>query len=82
METVAGVFDSRAEADRAIQGLRSAGFAEDRIAFLTPGAATMRLKRPFPHTETEQPGMGSGNGWNSRRGHGDRRRRLAGGGRR
>jgi hypothetical protein len=62
MDTVAGVFISRADAERAIQGLRSAGIAQDRIAFLTPGTTTEGLEATVPTTETEQPGMGTAMG--------------------
>lgn len=62
METVAGVFNSRADAERAIQGLRSAGIAEDRISFLTPGTTDEAVEAAVPTTETEQPGMGTAMG--------------------
>jgi hypothetical protein len=57
MSTVAGIFNSRADAERAIELLRSAGIAEDRISLLTPGASQKELDE-VPTTETEQPGMG------------------------
>ncbi len=60
METIAGIFDSRREAERAIQGLHAAGVPNDRIAFLTPGKADDI--EAVPHTDTEQPGMGSAMG--------------------
>jgi hypothetical protein len=62
MDTVAGVFNSRANAERAIQGLRSAGIAEDRISFLTPGETDAAVEAEVPTTETEQPGMGAAMG--------------------
>src|SRR6266850_3579492 len=62
MDTVAGVFNSRADAERAIQGLRSAGIAQDRIAFLTPGTTTTGVEAAVPTTDTEQPGMGAAMG--------------------
>ena len=62
METVAGVFNSSADAERAIQGLRSAGIAEDRISFLTPGTTDQAVEAAVPTTETEQPGMGTAMG--------------------
>jgi hypothetical protein len=62
METVAGVFDSRAAAERAVEGFRSAGFAADRIAFLTPGTSDDAVEAAVPTTETEQPGMGTAMG--------------------
>lgn len=39
MEAIAGVFDSRADAERGVYGLRSAGIANDRIVFLTGNQA-------------------------------------------
>ena len=57
MSTVAGIFNSTAEAERAIEGLRSAGIGEDRVSLLTPGTGQEKLDE-VPTTETEQPGMG------------------------
>ncbi|HWN12073.1 MAG TPA: hypothetical protein VNO50_22780 [Pyrinomonadaceae bacterium] len=62
MESVAGVFNSRAAAERAIEGFRSAGFANDRIAFLTPGTSDDAVEAAVPTSESEQPGMGSAMG--------------------
>src|SRR5688572_8514236 len=62
MESVAGVFDSRADAERAVEGFRSAGFAIDRIAFLTPGTSDDAVEAAIPTSETEQPGMGTAMG--------------------
>jgi len=57
MSTVAGIFNSRAEAEGAVRALLGAGFGEDRISLLTPGASQSQLD-DVPTTETEQPGMG------------------------
>lgn len=62
METIAGIFDSRADAERAVFGLHSAGIAKDRIAFLTPGTSDDRAEAAVPTTDTEQPGMGKAMG--------------------
>ncbi|HVQ37751.1 MAG TPA: hypothetical protein VMS31_09470 [Pyrinomonadaceae bacterium] len=62
METVAGVFNTRADAERALHGLRAAGIAEDRIAFLTPGTNDSAVEASVPTSETEQSGMGSAMG--------------------
>lgn len=62
METVAGVFNSGADAERAIQGLRSAGIAQERISFLTPGTTDKAVEAAVPTTDTEQPGMGTAMG--------------------
>jgi hypothetical protein len=57
MSTVAGIFNSRADAESAVGALEGAGFGEDRISLLTPGASQSQLD-DVPTTETEQPGMG------------------------
>jgi hypothetical protein len=57
MSTVAGIFNSAAEAERGVEGLRAAGIGEDRISLLTPGTSQEKLDE-VPTTETEQPGMG------------------------
>ncbi|HEX8720527.1 MAG TPA: hypothetical protein VF736_07855 [Pyrinomonadaceae bacterium] len=58
MSTVAGIFNSPAEAERAVEALRSAGFGDERVSLLTPGASQQQLEE-VETTETEQPGMGS-----------------------
>jgi hypothetical protein len=58
MSTVAGIFQSRGDAERAIGNLRSAGIAEDKINLLTPGTSDKEVNASVPTTETEQPGMG------------------------
>lgn len=54
---VTGIFLSRDNAELAIQGLRSTGVADDRIAFLTPGNLQSGLES-IPVEAGEQPGMG------------------------
>jgi len=58
MSTVAGIFHSRADAERAAENLRSAGIADDHINLLTPGTTPDEVEAAVPTTETEQPGMG------------------------
>ncbi|HYG79050.1 MAG TPA: hypothetical protein VD861_01605, partial [Pyrinomonadaceae bacterium] len=58
MSTVAGIFQSRADAERAAESLRSAGISDDRINLLTPGTTPEEVEAAVPTTETEQPGMG------------------------
>jgi hypothetical protein len=58
MSTVAGIFKSRADAERAAESLRSTGIASERISLLAPGTADEELETAVPTTETEQPGMG------------------------
>ncbi len=55
METVVGVFVSRAGAERAVRNLSSIGIS--KVSVLTPGASERHLKA-VPTTEAEQPGMG------------------------
>jgi hypothetical protein len=57
MSTVAGIFNTQAEAEVAVEALRTAGVAEDRVSLLTPGTTQGQLD-DVPTTETEQPGMG------------------------
>src|SRR3982751_4940158 len=58
MRTVAGIFKSRASAERAAEHLRSAGIPDERISLLAPGTTVEELDAAVPTTETEQPGMG------------------------
>lgn len=58
METVTGIFRSRADAERAARELISNGLAEDRVSVLAPGTTAEELEAQVPTTETEQPGMG------------------------
>lgn len=58
METVAGIFRSRADAERAIEGLRATGLKDEHLNLLIPGTTTEELEAAIPTTETEQPGMG------------------------
>jgi len=62
MSTVAGIFQSRADAERAANNLRSAGITDERINLLTPGTSAEEVEETVPTTETEQPGMGSAMG--------------------
>lgn len=58
MSTVAGIFKSRADAERAAKNLSSAGISSDHINLLMPGTTDEELEAAVPTTETEQPGMG------------------------
>jgi hypothetical protein len=62
METVAGIFQSRVEAEEAIRQLHLLGIPNDRIALLTPGMDDERVESVVPTSDTEQPGMGSAMG--------------------
>jgi hypothetical protein len=62
METVAGIFQSRTQADQAVRELHSLGIPNDRIALLTPGMSDARVERTVPTADSEQPGMGQAMG--------------------
>jgi len=62
MKTVAGIFHARADAERALESLRSLGIAEERLNLLTQGSTAEELADEVPTTETEQPGMGKAMG--------------------
>lgn len=57
MSTVAGIFNSSADAESAVEALRMAGIDEERVSLLTPGTSDSQLD-DVPTTETEQEGMG------------------------
>ena len=57
MKTTVGIFSSRADAERAVERLRSIGIPDNRISFLTPGDMEKKLEA-VATTDTEQPGMG------------------------
>ena len=58
MEAVSGVFQSRTDAENAINELRKAGLGDKRIGLVTPGADSDELEAGLPVTDTERPGMG------------------------
>jgi hypothetical protein len=57
MEGVAGVFQTRAAAESAVQDLAFIGCGSDRIIFLTPASTDQEIAS-VPTTEAEQPGTG------------------------
>lgn len=58
MRTIAGIFNTQADAERSFAELRARGIAEERLSLLVPGATAASLDA-VPTTETEQPGMGT-----------------------
>jgi hypothetical protein len=62
METVAGIFQSREQAEKAIRQIHSSGIRNDRIALLTPNTTTSAAERAVPTADSEQPGMGKAMG--------------------
>ena len=59
MNTVAGIFTTRADAERAVARLRSSGIGEESISLLTPGTTQGEIDSAVPTSETEQPGEGT-----------------------
>jgi hypothetical protein len=57
MRSTVGIFTSRADAERAVERLRSIGISEEHISLLTPGESAEKADA-VATTETEQPGMG------------------------
>jgi hypothetical protein len=58
MESIAGIFNSLADAGRAAAILRTLGIPEDRITVLTPHTSEAEIEASVPTDDTEQPGMG------------------------
>ena len=59
MNTVVGIFNSFADAKRAVAMLRSLGIADERIGLLSPRTPESEIEANIPTSETEQPGMGT-----------------------
>ncbi|HKP47243.1 MAG TPA: hypothetical protein VJT50_11630 [Pyrinomonadaceae bacterium] len=62
METVTGIFQTRAQAEEAVQQIHAAGIRNDRIALLTPGTNRTDAEQAVPTSDAEQPGMGKAMG--------------------
>jgi hypothetical protein len=62
METVAGIFRSRADAEKSVQQLHSSGIPNDRIALLTQNMDNDQIEDEVLVSDTEQPGMGKAMG--------------------
>lgn len=62
METVAGIFASRASAEQGVRDLHGLGIPNDRIALLTPGMKDRQVEGVVPTADSEQPGMGKAMG--------------------
>lgn len=62
METVAGIFQTREQAERAIKQIHLIGIRNDRIALLTPNTTPQEAERAVPTDDSEQPGMGKAMG--------------------
>lgn len=57
MKTIAGVFLSRADAEQALDRLRSNGMSWERFVLLTPGDDGSRTHSFTPTSQMKQPGM-------------------------
>jgi hypothetical protein len=62
MEIVTGIFESRAEAEEVVRGLRSLDIPENEIGFLTPDMSDKELEARAQVTDTERPGLGKAMG--------------------
>jgi hypothetical protein len=62
METVVGIFQSKAIADHALQQIKSIGIADDRITMLHPGEPAAEVESSTTLSDTESPGMGEAMG--------------------
>ena len=62
MEAISGVFESRKDAQQAVDELRKAGIPDNRIGLVTPGTDSDELEAGLPVTDTERPGMGKAMG--------------------
>ena len=58
MITVAGMFNSRADAGGVVERLRAAGIAEEHFALLGPGAADSEVEEQVLTVETAEPHAG------------------------
>jgi hypothetical protein len=59
MNTVIGIFNSFADAKRAVAMLRSLGIPDESIGLLSPRTPETEIEANIPTSETEQPGMGT-----------------------
>ncbi len=62
METVVGIFQSRAGADNAVQEIKSLGIGNDKISVLRPGTTDEQVEAAIPTSDSESPGMGEAMG--------------------
>jgi hypothetical protein len=62
METVVGIFQSKAVADHAVQRVHSLGIGDDKITVLRPGTNEEQVEAAIPTSDSESPGMGEAMG--------------------
>lgn len=58
MEVVTGVFQARADAERAVNQLRNLGVETEKMGLITPDSGGEAVERSVPISDTEDPGMG------------------------
>ncbi|HZH29273.1 MAG TPA: hypothetical protein VEY11_00650 [Pyrinomonadaceae bacterium] len=59
MNTVAGIFQTREDADRALASLRGLGLSDENLSVLAPGTTPPQVEADVETSDTEQPGMGN-----------------------
>ncbi|HEX8131407.1 MAG TPA: hypothetical protein VF527_20070 [Pyrinomonadaceae bacterium] len=59
MNTVAGIFQTREDAARAVESLRGLGLSDENLSLLSPGATEPQVEADVQTSDTEQPGMGN-----------------------
>jgi hypothetical protein len=59
MNTVAGIFQTREEATRAVEDLRRLGLSDENLSLLAPGTTAPQAEADVETSDTEQPGMGN-----------------------
>ena len=58
METISGIFETRAGAEQVVRQVQSLGIPNDRIALLTPDMSMNQVEHDVPISDTEAPGEG------------------------
>ena len=59
MNTVAGIFQTREDAARAVEDIRRLGLSDGNLSLLSPGTTAPQAEADVPTSDTEQPGMGN-----------------------
>jgi len=59
MNTVAGIFQTREDANRAVEDLRRLGLSDENLSLLSPGTSAPEAEADVETSDTEQPGMGN-----------------------
>ncbi|HEY9403547.1 MAG TPA: hypothetical protein VIQ24_12860, partial [Pyrinomonadaceae bacterium] len=59
MNTVAGIFQTREDTNRAVEDLRRLGLSDENLSLLSPGTTAPEAEADVETSDTEQPGMGN-----------------------